>query len=114
MGRLRHLPGRLGQLAPKLGRAAPDLGRDQVRDRTQAWRKWYKTARWQKLRWSILVRDVFTCRRCKRVEGNTALLVADHIEPHRGDERRFWDADNLQCLCKACHDSDKQRAEWGR
>lgn len=75
------------------------------------WRKWYKTARWQKLRLSILLRDLFTCRMCLRVEGNTSRLVCDHIQPHRGDERLFWDASNLQCLCSACHDGAKQREE---
>lgn len=59
----------------------------------------------------MLVRDLFTCRRCKRVEGNTSLLVADHKVPHRGSERLFWDETNLQTLCKACHDSDKQSEE---
>jgi 5-methylcytosine-specific restriction endonuclease McrA len=120
MGRLRRLPGRLGQLAPTLGRAATDAGqaggpgRDRVRDAAAPWRRWYKTARWQRLRWSVLVRAVFTCAACQRVEGNTALLVADHIEPHRGDEAKFWNEANLQCLCKACHDGAKQREEWGR
>ncbi|MBN7758973.1 HNH endonuclease [Nitratireductor aquimarinus] len=77
----------------------------------KAYRPWYSTARWQKLRWSILVRDRFTCRRCKRVEPNTSLLVADHIKEHKGDERLFWDRDNLQSLCKHCHDSAKQSFE---
>lgn len=75
------------------------------------WRAWYHLARWRKLRWAILVRDLFTCRICKRVEGNTALLVADHIRPHRGDERLFWDEANLQCLCAACHNRVKQAEE---
>lgn len=75
------------------------------------WRRWYKTARWQKLRWAVLVRDLFRCARCGRIEADTARLVADHKVPHRGDERLFWDADNLQCLCKACHDGVKQAEE---
>ena len=37
--------------------------------------------------------------------------VADHITPHRGDEALFWDMCNGQCLCKRCHDRDKQREE---
>lgn len=37
--------------------------------------------------------------------------IADHIEPHRGDEALFWDIQNGQCLCKPCHDRDKQREE---
>lgn len=30
--------------------------------------------------------------------------VVDHIKPHRGDQRLFWDEDNWQALCKECHD----------
>lgn len=75
------------------------------------WRAWYKTARWQRLRWSVLVRDLFMCVRCKRVEADTSKLVADHKQPHRGDEHLFWDETNLQTLCKDCHDSVKQIEE---
>lgn len=37
--------------------------------------------------------------------------VADHVTPHRGQEAMFWDAGNLQSLCKPCHDRIKQREE---
>ena len=30
--------------------------------------------------------------------------VVDHITPHRGDKKLFWDEDNWQPLCKRCHD----------
>lgn len=40
-----------------------------------------------------------------------AATVVDHIVPHRGDMKLFWDRDNWQALCKACHDSHKQRLE---
>lgn len=77
------------------------------------WKAWYKTARWQALRLKVFTRDLFTCQRpeCRRLEGNTSKLVCDHIEPHRGDERKFWDESNLQTLCKACHDRLKQAEE---
>jgi 5-methylcytosine-specific restriction endonuclease McrA len=75
------------------------------------WRAWYSTARWQALRRKVLLRDLFTCSKCGRLEGNTSLLVCDHIKPHRGDERLFWDETNLQTLCKSCHDTIKQQEE---
>lgn len=75
------------------------------------WRKWYKTSRWQKLRWSILVRDCFTCQMCGKLEGNASQLVADHKCRHRGNEAMFWDAANIQCVCKPCHDGEKQMRE---
>ncbi|MCZ4351544.1 HNH endonuclease [Roseovarius aestuarii] len=85
--------------------------RSVARDAGLEWRRWYKTARWQRLRWSVLVRDLFTCQMCSKVELDTSLLVADHTVRHRGDADLFWDETNLQCLCKHCHDSHKQRAE---
>ena len=30
--------------------------------------------------------------------------VVDHIIPHRGDAKLFWDESNWQSLCKSCHD----------
>lgn len=116
MGKLKQMSPRLAGLAPKVGwmpaRSEADLSRD--RDARLAWRAWYKTARWQRLRWSVLVRDLFTCRMCKRIEPVTSQLVADHVMPHRGVEALFWDDGNLQTLCKPCHDGAKQRAEARR
>lgn len=114
MARLKALRPRLDVLAPRIGRVAGDeVARNRQRDAEQGWRRWYKTARWQALRWSVLVRDRFTCQMdgCGKLDADTSRLVADHKVPHRGDERLFWDAGNLQCLCKACHDRLKQRTE---
>ena len=41
-------------------------------------------------------------------------LVVDHIVPHRGDQRLFWDRSNWQPLCHDDHDIIKQREEQGR
>ena len=30
--------------------------------------------------------------------------VTDHIIPHRGDPKLFWNESNWQPLCKRCHD----------
>lgn len=75
-----------------------------------AWRKWYKTADWQRLRWECIAAALFTCVRCECVFGSPD-LVADHITPHRGNRALFFDPNNLQCLCARCHSSDKQREE---
>ena len=40
-------------------------------------------------------------------------LVVDHITPHRGDQRLFWDRANWQPLCHDHHDIVKQRQEQG-
>lgn len=131
MTRLRTLrdPGRkLGHGSRFLERTRAHVSRQ--RDAGLEYRAWYKTARWQRLRWSVLVRDDFTCARCgyehplarearefkaigreDLIRGAAPDLVADHRQPHRGDEALFWDDRNLQCLCKTCHDRDKQRDE---
>ncbi len=30
-------------------------------------------------------------------------FVCDHIVPHKGDQRLFWDPENRQTLCEHCH-----------
>jgi 5-methylcytosine-specific restriction endonuclease McrA len=37
--------------------------------------------------------------------------VVDHIQPHRGDQRLFWDRRNWQPLCRTCHSGHKQSIE---
>lgn len=117
MARLAQLGHRLSSAPLRAARAAQIVTSDlsRVRDAEHPIRKNYKTAKWQRLRWSVLERDLFTCQRpdCRKVEADTSKLVADHIIAHRGDEALFWAEANLQCLCKACHDSAKQREERG-
>lgn len=119
MGRLKAMPPRLSPSTPRLAiqsHAGPE--RDRARSISAPWRTWYKTAAWRALRLRIFVRDLFTCqmRGCGAIESDTSRLVCDHIRPHRGDEAMFWNEDNLQTLCKPCHDRLKQaeerRAGW--
>jgi 5-methylcytosine-specific restriction endonuclease McrA len=110
--KLSNLKPSFGSLVPRLGRLPDDeAARYRHRDALKPWRRLYKTARWQRLRMSTFIRDQFTCQLCPRIEADTSQLVADHKTPHRGDERLFWDPDNIQTLCKPCHDSAKQSAE---
>lgn len=85
--------------------------RTRFRAKSHPYRAWYNTARWQKLRWQVLKDAAFICAMCGKAESDTSKLVCDHIKPHRGDERLFWDRANLQCIDKACHDGEKQRRE---
>jgi 5-methylcytosine-specific restriction enzyme A len=48
------------------------------------------------------------CVMCKRPAEEV-----DHIKPHKGDQRLFWDPKNRQSLCKICH-SRKTATEDGR
>lgn len=37
--------------------------------------------------------------------------MVDHVTPHKGDRDLFLDRDNLQLLCKRCHDGPKAKQE---
>jgi 5-methylcytosine-specific restriction endonuclease McrA len=114
MGRLsgRGLQSRLGKPVSRLRVSAPDeRARDADRRSRQAWRQWYGSAEWRQLSWSVRLAAAFTCAICGRVEGRSGQTVCDHVTPHRGDRARFFDPGNLQCLCKGCHDTVKQRLD---
>ncbi|WP_407496877.1 HNH endonuclease [Pseudooceanicola sp. MF1-13] len=36
----------------------------------------------------------------------------DHITPHKGDRKLFWDRSNWQALCHACHSRKTAREVW--
>ena len=118
MGRLKALKPSVGTLAPRIAfqsREEAAAERFRQRDAEHEWRKWYKTARWRKLRLKVLDRDAWTCQETgvlltgKYPAPNSP--VVDHREPHRGVEHLFWDEDNLHSVSKAYHDSEKQRQE---
>ena len=72
-------------------------------------RRGYGSA-WQKASRQFL-RDVQPlCQECMKQGRYTKATVVDHIIPHRGDEKLFWDQENWQGLCKRCHDQ-KTRCE---
>lgn len=89
-------------------------------------KKLYNSAQWNHLRTNHLAHEPF-CVMC-RAQGfhndgtRTATgepqrvrtkrhLVADHITPHKGDPRLFYDPANIQTLCPEHHYGDKQRDE---
>ena len=43
------------------------------------------------------------CAECEREGRYTKATVVDHIKPHRGDSRLFWDTGNWQALCEHHH-----------
>lgn len=112
MGKLRNIGAAVATLPSRVGVVRDAQGHSRA---AEPWRAWYSLARWRRLRWDVLTRDLFTCQRpsCRRLVGDTAQLVADHIRPHRGDPDLFWSDTNLQTLCKPCHDSAKQAEERG-
>lgn len=79
----------------------------------RAWaQKQYKTARWRKMRLRQLKRHPL----CQCVHCQECGLVADtvdHIKPHRGDPKLFWDERNIQSMNRDCHNRYKQSQERG-
>lgn len=67
---------------------------------------------WRKLRRIQLIKDPF-CAFCRKMGRVTAATVADHIVPIRDDPKARLDPENLQSLCKECHDTIKQKIESG-
>ena len=49
--------------------------------------------------------------RCAHPGCSSLATHVDHIIPHRGDDRLFWDRNNWQPLCAHHHNSTKQRLE---
>jgi 5-methylcytosine-specific restriction protein A len=80
-------------------------------NRPSARQRGYDT-RWEKARLTYL-RHHPLCVICGKAGRIEAASVVDHIIPHRGDQKLFWDQTNWQALCRPHHDRDKQAVEKG-
>ena len=60
-------------------------------------------AEWRRARKAFLQEHPL-CAECMLKGRLAPATVVDHIIPHRGDKRLFWDERNWQPLCKSCHD----------
>lgn len=66
------------------------------------WHGLYYTARWREMRAEQLIIEPY-CRDCSAHGIRSAATDVDHIVPHRGDRKLFYDKTNLQSLCHSCH-----------
>ena len=66
--------------------------------------------RWRRARAAFLVRHPL-CALCQSQGRTVAATVVDHIVPHRGDRKLFWQQANWQPLCAPCHNGAKKREE---
>lgn len=73
----------------------------------------YNSTLWQSMRRDQLQQEPL-CRYCTQQGDITPATVVDHIEPHRGDEAKAFDPDNLQSLCKPCHDVHADAKDRGK
>lgn len=58
--------------------------------------------KWQRERRKFLESNPF-CVKCYEEGHITMATVVDHIKPHRGDQKLFWDRSNWQPLCEHHH-----------
>ena len=72
----------------------------------------YKTKTWAAIRRSVLDAQPL-CVLCLKAGRYEPSVVVDHIVPHKGDTRLFYDMSNLQGLCKACHDRKTASEDGG-
>ncbi|MCF6304370.1 MAG: HNH endonuclease [Rhodobacteraceae bacterium] len=81
------------------------------------YRPMYKTPQWKALRKLVISRDLYTCQHkgcgCFVAQGrkHPRSAVVHHIKPHKGDAYLFYDASNLELVCKHCHDGAIQSSE---
>jgi 5-methylcytosine-specific restriction enzyme A len=68
--------------------------------------------RWGKVRLEYLAEHPF-CVDCERLGQQTLATEVDHIIPHNGRARLFWDRSNYQALCKSHHSQKTQREQTG-
>jgi 5-methylcytosine-specific restriction endonuclease McrA len=54
------------------------------------------------------------CRYCGAMGWTVPATTVDHVTPHKGDRNLAFDADNLQSLCKDCHDRHAQAKDKGQ
>lgn len=110
---------KLSNVKPLIAAAPPLLGRTTDRHGHSAsaepWRKWYGTARWQRLKERVHLRDGYICQRsgviCAGKGQDWNAPVANHKVAHRGDPTLFWDENNIETVTKRVHDSEIQAEE---
>src|SRR5690606_15438048 len=71
------------------------------------WRRVYKTAEWQRVRELVIQRANGLCEECLRQGRIEAGVEVDHIRPLTEDNWQDWSVayspDNVQLLCRDCH-----------
>ena len=73
------------------------------------WHHLYCTTVWRR-RAKHQLRSQPLCEMCLKDGRINAATIADHVEPHKGDQQKFFFGE-LQSLCKLHHESAKKREE---
>lgn len=71
-------------------------------------------ARWRKYREIYLkLHPLCACDDCKKKGLPLPADVVDHIRPHRGSKKLFWDPKNHQAMNSRCHSRKTAREDGG-
>ena len=115
MPKLKTLRPLVATMPPRIQSQRETRDRAQPQTNLNAYRQWYKSARWQRLRQEVLARDIYTCQHTGVILSGRANApdspVFHHKVPHKGDEQLFWDINNLEAVSKQWHDSEAQAQE---
>lgn len=65
----------------------------------------YHSREWRAVRLQVLERDSYLCQQCKRAGRITPAKTVDHIEPLRANWSRRLDPNNLETICRQCHNA---------
>ncbi|MDF0581258.1 HNH endonuclease [Bradyrhizobium yuanmingense] len=88
-----------------------DSKRDYDRRRGSARKRGYTRA------WDVAAtafkRENSLCVMCAKEGRWTPVFAVDHIIPHKGDPKLFWERSNWQSLCERHHNRDKRNLERG-
>ncbi len=68
--------------------------------------------KWRKYREDFLKKNPL-CVICLKEGKYKPSTVVDHITPHKGDMKLFWDKNNHQALCKKHHDIKTAKEDGG-
>jgi len=104
--RRQHSPAPLFRPRDDLGQELQRDGRQHAAARGYGWR-------WQQARTGYIAKHPL-CASCAANGLTSATELVDHIIPHRGDMRLFWERSNWQALCNWCHEHVKKvlEARW--
>jgi 5-methylcytosine-specific restriction enzyme A len=81
----------------------------QDRERRGSARERGYDSQWDKARRTYLTRHPL-CVQCEKEGRVVVAVVVDHVVPHKGDQRLFWDTANWQALC-VMHHNRKTRTQ---